>query len=100
MNDTIITALIMAFGSIICQILINKNNREKRVKEDHEKEVARAAREAEKETRLEDRLSTIEKKLDQHNGYGQKFETVAAKFTEIASDLSSIKTCIEFLKES
>ena len=49
MNDTIITALIMAFGSIICQILINRSNRDKRAREDHEKELDRAKKEAEKE---------------------------------------------------
>lgn len=99
MNDTIITALIMAFGSIICQILINRSNRDKRAREDHEKDLDRAKKEAEKETRLEDRLGSIEKKLDEHNGYAKKFEEVAGKFADISSALSSIKTSIDFIKE-
>lgn len=100
MNDTVITAFIMAISSIVCQILINHNNRMKRIAEDAEKEKARAVDDARKETRLDDRLKAIESKLDEHNGYAQKFETVADKFTEVATDLSAIKTSIDFIREN
>lgn len=99
MSDAVLTALIMTFGTIICQILINKNNTEKRKKDDLAKETERARKDAEKETRLEDRLASIEAKLDEHNGYAQKFDTIADKFTEVAKDLSAIKTSIDFLKK-
>ena len=79
MSDTVLTVLIMTAGTIICQILINRSNREKREKEDRAKEKDRIRKETEKDTRLEDRLSSIEAKLDEHNGYAQKFETVAER---------------------
>ena len=99
MSDAVISALIVTFGTIICQILINRSNREKRVKEDNKKEIEKAARDAEKEARLENRLNNIERKLDEHNNYGRKFETVAAKFTSIAEDLSALKTSIDFIRQ-
>ena len=100
MSEAVITAIIMAVSSVVCQILINRNNRIKRRIEDAEKEKARAVREAVKEANLNNRLASIESKLDEHNGYAQKFESVASKFSEIASDLSSIKTSIDFIKEN
>ena len=98
MSDAVITAIIMTVGTIICQILINRDNRIKRDRDDAKKEKERAVMEAVKETRLDDRLSEIERKLDSHNGYAQKFQEVADRFTEIAGDLSSIKTSIDFIK--
>ena len=100
MSETVITAIIMAVSSVVCQILINRNNRIKRRIEDAEKEQARAVQEAVKEANLNNRLASIESKLDEHNGYAQKFEAVAGKFSEIASDLSAIKTSIDFIKEN
>ena len=100
MSEAVITAIIMAASSIVCQILINRNNRIKRRIEDAEKEKERAVQEAVKETNLNNRLASIESKLDEHNGYAQKFEAVAGKFSEIASDLSAIKTSIDFIKEN
>ena len=95
MNDTILTTLIMAAASIICQLLINANNRKKRLQEDAEKEKARAVEEAKKEERLSARLNNIERtleennrKLDIHNGY-------ADKIGNIQMDLSYIKGKIE-----
>ena len=99
MSDAIITACIMTLGTIICQILINRDNRMKRVAEDAKKEKERAVLEAVKETRLDDRLSAIEAKLDSHNGYAQKFQDVADRFTDIVGELSAIKTSIDFIKQ-
>ena len=59
MSDAVLTALIMTAGTIICQILINRSNREKREKDDQAKERERVKKETEKDIRLEDRLSSI-----------------------------------------
>lgn len=42
---------------------------------------------------MDERLKSVEKKLDEHNRY-------ADKFGSIQSDISSIKTTLEFLKEN
>lgn len=83
MDSTIITALIMAASSVICQLLINHSNRKKRMAEDAEKEKRRAVEDALKEERLAARLNSIEKnleennaKLDIHNGYAEKIGSI------------------------
>ena len=61
MNPTVLAALIGAAASIIVNLIsVWQQNSKRRVEE--------AAREA----KLEERLKSIEKKLDEHNGYAQK----------------------------
>jgi len=61
MNPTVLAALIGAVSAIIVQIISQwQQNSKRRIEE--------AAREA----KLEERLKSIERKLDEHNGYAQK----------------------------
>lgn len=90
MSDAIVTALIMAAGSIICQILINRGNRTKRTKEETEKSKQTAINEAVKEQQLKTKLARIEEKLEIHNNY-------AEKLAEIATDIAVIKNDIKTL---
>jgi len=90
MNDTIITALIMAFGSIICQLLINRNNRIKRQEDAEKKDAERAAEEARKEANLENRLNRIEEKLDIHNGYAGKLGNIEKSIAVIENDIKTL----------
>jgi len=92
MSETIITALIVAATSIICQILVNRSNRKKRIGEEEEKDRKRAVDAALKDQQFQNRLARIEEKLDIHNGY-------AALFNEIQTDIAVIKTEIVNLKE-
>ena len=93
MTEAIITALIMAAASIICQFLINANNRKKRVAEDAEKEKERAVKDAVKDERLQNRLEGIETQLKLHNSY-------AERFSEIQTDIAVIKNDIKTLYKS
>ena len=61
MNPTVLAALIGAATSIVVNLISAWQQNSKRRLEE-------AAREA----RLEERLKSIEKKLDEHNGYAQK----------------------------
>ena len=81
MSDAVITALIMAAASVVCQMLINRGNRQKR-----------AIEEAKKDTKLESRLQSIEDKLDTHNQY-------ADKIGGMAIDIAVIKTKIEAIQK-
>jgi len=75
-SEAIIVAIIAAFASICGQWLISrKQSRD------------RAVSEAERETKLEMRLQSVEKKLDEHNGYAKRFE-------EIGKDIVYIKTLL------
>lgn len=51
-----------------------------------------AIKDAERESRQAVRLDAIEKKIDVHNGYAEKFE-------EIGKDIAIIKTEMEFLRK-
>ena len=88
--SAIIVAAIMAVSSLVCQVLINRSNRTKRVAEDAEKEKKRAVEDARKDENLQNRLENIETKLDVHNGY-------AALFSEISKDIAVIKNDIKTL---
>ena len=79
MSDAIIVALITGFFAVVGQWIISHNANEKRKTE-----------EAVRDARLEDRLRSVEKKLDEHNGY-------ASRFAEIQTDIAVIKNDIKTL---
>lgn len=79
MSDAVLVAVIAALGSVIGQWLISRNQGEKRKIE-----------EAVRDARLEDRLRSVEQKLDEHNGY-------AFRFAEIGADIAVIKNDIKTL---
>lgn len=76
----IITGVLAVLGTYMGNIAITR----KKSRED-------AIRDAERETRQAMRLDAIEKKLDIHNGYAEKFEG-------IGKDITAIKKDIEYLK--
>ena len=79
MNDVVIVALITGICSVIGQWIISRSANEKRKVED-----------AVRDARLDDRLSGVEKRLDEHNNY-------AARFSEIQTDIAVIKNDIKTL---
>lgn len=81
LSDAIIVAIIAALGSVFGQWLISRKQSQDR-----------AIAEAERETKLEMRLQSVEKKLDEHNGY-------ASRFSEIGKDIAVIKTELKNLKK-
>ena len=93
-SDTVITALIVAISSIICQVLINRGNRMKRSKEEGEKSQQAAINAALKEQQLEMRLKNIEAKLDEHNGYAKICAEVSEQIAEMAKSIAVIETKI------
>ncbi len=90
MDNTIITTLIMATASIICQLLINRNNRIKGQEDAERKDAERAASEARKEANMENRLNRIEEKLDVHNGYAIKLGNIEKSIAVIENDIKNL----------
>lgn len=80
MSDIIVVAIITGICSVIGQWIISHNAAEKRKVDD-----------AVRDARLDDRLSGVEKRLDEHNGY-------ASRFGEIQTDIAVIKNEIKNLK--
>ena len=48
----------------------------------------------EREIRLDERLKSVEKKLDEHNGYASKFETIQIDIAKISTEIKNIKEVI------
>ena len=71
LSDVIIVALITGVCSVLGQWLISR----------------------EREARMDERLKSVEKKLDEHNGY-------AKLFGSITTDIAVIKNEIKNLKEN
>ena len=76
MSDAVMAALIGAAASIIVNLINNAAQRKKK-----------AVEEAKRETRLEDRLSSIETKLDIHNGYAEKLGSIQIDIAYIKGQL-------------
>ena len=91
MSDAIITSLIVAISGIICQLIINSNNRKKRSSEESEKDKSKAVAAALKDQELQNRLTTIEKKLDIHNGYAEMLGAITQDIAVIKNDILNIK---------
>jgi len=91
MSDAIITALIMAAASVICQILINRGNRLKRTEEETTKAKQAAIDEALKAQELNSRLGRIEEKLDIHNGYAEKLTNIEKSIAVIETKVVALE---------
>lgn len=80
LSDPVLVALITGLCAVVGQWLISRSQNEKRKEE-----------EIERDTRLEMRLQSVERKLDEHNGY-------ASKFASIQTDIAVIKTDLKHLR--
>lgn len=79
MDNTIIVALITGVCAIIGQLIISAQSTKRKKMDD-----------AVRDARLDDRLSGVERRLDEHNGY-------AKRFAEISTDIAVIKNDIKTL---
>lgn len=77
----IITGVLAVLGTYMGNVTITR----KKTRED-------AVREAKREQEWNDRLDRLEKKVDQHNGWGEKFG-------DIKQDIAVIKTELEFIRK-
>lgn len=80
MTEAIIAALIAAAASIFGSFLMYRKS-----SKDQIEKMARS------EQRTLDRLEAIEKKLDIHNGYAEKFGDIQISIAEIRTELKNIK---------
>ena len=80
MSDAIIVALITAGASVICQMLISAKTK-------RDTDTKQAVRDKE----FEDRLESIERRLDQHNHYAEKLGEISIALTAIKKDIEYIR---------
>ena len=79
MSDPVIVALITGICAVVGQWLISRSQNEKRKVDD-----------AIRDARLEDRLKSVEKKLDEHNGYASRFATIQTDIAVIKNDIKNL----------
>ena len=79
MSGGVLLALITGLCAVVGQWLISRSQNEKRKVDD-----------AVRDARLDDRLAGVERRLDLHNGY-------AERFSEIQTDIAVIKNDIKTL---
>lgn len=91
MSDLVKVALISGAFSVIVGALtligVIVSNRAQAAKV-RQKDAAESAR---KEQELKDRLESIEHKLDEHNGYAQKFADLTGEIIEMRNDVKWLK---------
>lgn len=73
---TSITALAGVFGSFLA---VQKGNKDREITD------------AKRDQKIEDRLCALEKKVDIHNGYAEKFGSVSNDITKIQKDIEYLK---------
>ena len=78
-SDAIIVAIIAGVCSVLGQWLISHQQSQKRKTED-----------AVRDARQEDRLASIEKKLDEHNGYAEKFALIQTDIAVIKAKIGQL----------
>ena len=86
MSEVVLAALIGAAASIVVNLitLIGQNNKRK-------------TEEAVKEANLENRLSSIERKLETHNSYAEKLGEIQRDIGGMQTDIAVIKNDIKTL---
>lgn len=89
MSDAVIVGIISVVGSIIVQLIVSYSK-------NRESDAKMAAHEQEQKDRLDaisGWMKTVDKKLDEHNGY-------AKKFADTSRDIALIQKDIEYMKRS
>ena len=86
MSDVVLAALIGAVSAIIVQLIGAWQQKKKRAIED-----------AIKEERLENRLKSIETKLDTHNGYAEKLGDIQKDIAEVKTNIAVMQNDIKNL---
>lgn len=86
--ENIIVALITGVCAVVGQYLISQ----KKTRDDEIKDAQREQKQLDQLEAMDERFKVIEKKLDEHNGY-------AEKFGEISTSIVAIRKDIEYLKK-
>lgn len=81
MTETIICTIITAVAGVVgAYAAVQKGRREDAIKD------------AQREQRQADRLETIERKLDEHNGYAEKLGAISKSMVAMQKDIEYLKS--------
>lgn len=94
MSDAVIVGMISVVGSVIVQLIVSASKA-------RESDAKMAAHEQQQKDQLDmilEEQKEIKKRLDQHNGYAEKFANSEKAITAVQKDVEYIKKDIGFLK--
>lgn len=84
---TIIVAIITSLGGIIgAYLAVQKGNRESEIKD-----AQREQRQSDRLDRIDERIGSLEKKVDIHNGYAEKLGDISISMTAMSKDIEYLK---------
>ena len=84
---TIIVSLITSLGGVLgAYLAVQKGNRESEIKD-----AQREQRQSDRLDRIDERICSLEKKVDIHNGYAEKFGEIANSMTAMSKDIEYLK---------
>lgn len=81
---TVVTALAGIVGAYLA---VRKGNQEREIKD-----AQREQRQSDRLDVIDEKISRLEKKVDEHNGYGKKFGEVATSLVSMAKDIEYLKS--------
>lgn len=87
---TLFAACIAAVASLIVCILNNRAQGKKLLTELQNQAAEKSASEAARDARLEMWMQTVDKKLDEHNGYAKRFEEIGKDIAVIKNDIRTL----------
>ena len=83
----IIVALITGLCAVFGQYLISQ----KKTREDEIKDAQREQKQLDRLDSIDEKFKIVDKKLDEHNGYAEKFASISASIVSIKKDIEYIK---------
>lgn len=84
---TIIVALITSLGGVVgAYLAVQKGNRDSEIKD-----AQREQRQSDRLDRIDEKIGNLEKKVDIHNGYAEKFGSIANSMTAMSKDIEYLK---------
>lgn len=83
----IIVALITGLCAVFGQYLISR----KKTREDEIKDAQREQKQLDRLDSIDEKFKIVDKKLDEHNGYAEKFASISTSIVSIKKDIEYIK---------
>ena len=83
-------ALVGAVAALLVCLINNFFQDRRRKKDEQDKDIVKAAKEAKEKAELNGRLESIENKLDTHNGYAEKIGGMAIDIAVIKNDIKNL----------
>lgn len=87
---TLFAAVLSAGAAIVVGLLNSRSQREKFAAELHARDIERDKAEAVRDARLEMWMTEVDKKLDAHNGYAERFASIGEDIAAIKADVKNL----------